>query len=168
MERTNSRPTQVTVEILQCSSLGSPGVEKATIKALGRLWPLFNGERIEGKALLHRLSSSTRTLFLAHDMYGKAQGFALGSVESTPLRDSPFFEVWALFVAEGFRGLGFGKALITSVHQYAAAIHCTDIHVSSEPEAAAFYQALGFSPYAKRLRIGLKHHDDAHFLDNSK
>lgn len=104
--------------------------------------------------LLSRLTRSTSRVVIANESDKNIIGFAAGTSLFNPLRSAPAFELWAIFVEPDYRRTGVGKALILAAENLAVCTDCTDIHVSAQitPEVEKFYSALGYRPYALRLR----------------
>jgi GNAT superfamily N-acetyltransferase len=94
---------------------------------------------------------------------GRALGWAVGWPETDALyvveAERRYFYISELYVEEGLRGKGIGRALIASCEDWARAqdIRIARIGVIHDNDgAAATYARAGYAPYAARLtkRIG--------------
>ena len=131
-----------------------PATREETLVALCALWGQFNQELLHPEELVDRLLRSHCKALLAFDQSGAPLGFAAGSPFFSPLQSSATFELWALFIEQAWRRRGVGSKLLHEIHQLAHSLGCCDIRVSAkrDPAIQNFYTAVGYRPYACRLR----------------
>lgn len=108
----------------------------------------FNGEALDAEALARRLQevAGLETVFLVE---GKQEPLGLLVLRTVPTLSGPgdWAEITELYVREGARRRGAGRALVEAALDYARRRGCTEVHLLVDPEnepALAFYGALGF------------------------
>lgn len=124
------------------------------LKQLTLLWSDFNGEQIQAPTLLLRVENAQSQVVLARESTREIIGFAIGNALYTPLRRSPIFELWALYVHKDKRRNGIGRRLIEHVTALASSLGCSDVQVSADirEDAQYFYKSLSFKIFATRMR----------------
>ena len=126
------------------------GSSEDTLKLLP-IWRFFSNEGLDVNILGARIAIS-QAIVLVLDNNGTFQGFAACSLRHSVLRQQPWLELDALFVAKELRRSLWGSQLLKNVCQIALEEKCDAVHVSSipEPAAEAFYRKNGFRHYATR------------------
>lgn len=131
---------------MQAASVRRAGPADAAI--ISALLLEFNGEALAPEVLGQRMAAAgaTETVFLA-EQATKAVGLLVLRMVSTLSELWDWTEITELYVSEGARRQGVGRALVETALDSARRRGCTEVHLLVDPEnapALAFYQALGF------------------------
>lgn len=137
-----------------CTHLtGAHPIDENCIHELLKLWAQFNGKQISGVDFAEKILNSKRNLILASEN-GEIVGFALCEAIYSPLTNSLYMELWALYVTESCRRTGIGRILLKEVEDFTKRSNCRDVHVSADtlPGVFDFYSSCGYTMYAVRMR----------------
>jgi GNAT superfamily N-acetyltransferase len=127
--------------------------EENFIRQFRKVWIQFNSRPISVADFTRKILSDKHHLILALEN-DEIAGFALCESISSPIRNSSYLELWALYVVEHYRKTGVGRMLIQEVEDFARESDCRDVHVSADtlPGVSDFYNSCGYSNYAFRMR----------------
>jgi GNAT superfamily N-acetyltransferase len=128
-------------------------LDKNDLHQVHKLWNMFNGTSLSEECFLEKILNQKYELILA--LAGDdIVGFVLCELISSPLRNSAYLEIWAIYVSDAHQRKGVGRILLEEVKNFAKSLGCSDIHVSSDskPSVVDFYRSCGYHSYAVRMR----------------
>ena len=132
-------------------------VDEGLIFQVCNLWNIFNGSLLSKEEFIGKILNGKYELILALKD-DEVIGFALCEVILSPLKNSSYLEVWALYVSESHQTKSLGRMLLEEIASYANNIGCFDVHASADkkPGVVDFYRACGYNDYAIRMRKEVK------------